>query len=518
MHIGTSKTRLLIFIVAYNAENFIEQVLRRIPPDLRDQYEVEILVIDDASSDATFERVLRVKSVEELPFKLRVLTNPVNQGYGGNQKLGYWYAIQYDFDYVALLHGDGQYAPERLPDLLEPLEDGTADAVLGSRMLSAGQALEGGMPLYKYVGNKILTWFQNKTLGMSLSEFHSGYRVYSVDALRAIPFELNTNDFHFDTEIIIQLHFAGFRIAEVPIPTYYGDEICYVDGMKYAKDVFITTLHARVQDFNIYYDRKFDCKRYEGPVGHYRPKLGYRSPHSLAMDTIEAGSRVLDLGCAGGYLAQALRVQRECEVTGVDLYPLASGNDLHRFIVHDLDSGLPSIDISQYDYILLLDVIEHLKSPEDLVSELRQAAHPSTKIIVSTANIGFLLTRLSLLLGNFNYGRRGILDLTHKRLFTFASIENLFEQSNYEILRVVGVPIPFPLIFGKGFFARILLLINRFLIWLRKSLFAFQSYLVVQPRPTLSYLLEDAFEESKSRSQAYRERRVPSSASEGYSS
>ena len=146
---------------------------------------------------------------------------------------------------MALVHGDGQYAPECLPDLVGPLRDGEADAVFGSRMLEKGGALRGGMPLYKFVGNRILSGFQNRMLGASLSEFHSGYRVYSVAALRKVPFPLNTNDFHFDTEIIIQFMLGGMRIKELPIPTYYGDEICRVNGVKYAWDVTKAVMVAR---------------------------------------------------------------------------------------------------------------------------------------------------------------------------------------------------------------------------------------------------------------------------------
>ena len=174
------RQRLLIFIVAYNAENFIRKVLYRIPPELGKNLDVEILIIDDASQDQSFEKALEVEATGEFPFKLRVLANPVNQGYGGNQKLGYWYAIQNGFDYVALLHGDGQYAPEILPELMQPLLQRQADSVIGSRMITPKAARKGGMPLYKYIGNRILTWYQNKLLGTNLSEYHSGYRIYSV--------------------------------------------------------------------------------------------------------------------------------------------------------------------------------------------------------------------------------------------------------------------------------------------------------------------------------------------------
>src|SRR5215470_913668 len=241
------RPRLLILIVAYNAEKSIASVLARVPHQLAEHYEVEVLVLDDSSQDLTFEASRDAGRRGSTPFRLHVLFNPVNQGYGGNQKIGYQFAIEHGFDFVALVHGDGQYAPECLPDLVRPLRDGEADAVFGSRMLERGAAWRGGMPLYKFVGNRILTWFENRLLGASLSEFHSGYRIYSVAALKQIPFALNTNDFHFDTEIIVQFLIAGLRIKELPIPTYYGDEICHVNGLKYAADVMRAVLIARCQ-------------------------------------------------------------------------------------------------------------------------------------------------------------------------------------------------------------------------------------------------------------------------------
>ena len=175
--------RVLVFIVAYNAERTIQTVLQRIPPALA-EHDTHILIIDDSSNDRTFERA---RQFENAPFPVTVLSNPVNQGYGGNQKIGFHYAIREKFDFVALVHGDGQYAPERLPDLLQPLIAGEADAVFGSRMMGHRAALQGGMPFYKFIGNKILTRIQNAVLGTSLSEFHSGYRLYAVQASRGSP-------------------------------------------------------------------------------------------------------------------------------------------------------------------------------------------------------------------------------------------------------------------------------------------------------------------------------------------
>src|SRR5438445_6960823 len=161
--------RVLIFIVAYNAARTIEEVLNRIPSSLHSSA-VEVLIIDDSSADDTFVEGLRFQH-QRPPFQITVLRTPENQGYGGNQKLGYRYAIDHGFDIVALLHGDGQYAPEKLPELVTPFLQNEADAVFGSRMMEKGGALRGGMPFYKFVGNKILTSFQNKLLHTSFSEF-----------------------------------------------------------------------------------------------------------------------------------------------------------------------------------------------------------------------------------------------------------------------------------------------------------------------------------------------------------
>ena len=224
--------RIGILIVAYNAESTLKSVLGRIPAPIMAKIEA-VFVFDDASSDNTDE-IARTVAREGFGTKLSVFKNPVNLMYGGNQSKGYQYAMERGLDYVVLLHGDGQYAPEVMQDLLTPLETGEADMVMGSRMMKRGEALKGNMPLYKYVGNKVLTWIENTLIGTRFTEFHSGYRAYSLAAMRNIPLGRLTYNWHFDTQIIIQFVKKGYRIKEVPIPTYYGDEICRVNGIPYA--------------------------------------------------------------------------------------------------------------------------------------------------------------------------------------------------------------------------------------------------------------------------------------------
>jgi glycosyltransferase involved in cell wall biosynthesis len=496
---GTGKPRLLIFIVAYNAQTTIEKVLRRIPASLTETYAVEVLVIDDSSRDETFVAAETSVRRAPLPFPVHVLRNPVNQGYGGNQKLGFSYAIREGFDIVALVHGDGQYAPECLPELAEPLRRGEADAVFGSRMMTRGAALRGGMPLYKFVGNKILTWFQNRTLRTRLSEFHSGYRLYSVATLARIPFHLNSQVFHFDTQIIIQLVIARRRILEIPIPTYYGDEICHVDGLRYAWDVFVATLRARFQEYGLFYDRAYDCAPADGD-GPYAAKLGFDSTHTAAVARVRPGERVLDLGGGNAVMARAL-AGKGCTVVGVDRVRPADDGAFAAFHVRDLNDPLPGEFFDGVGRVLLLDVIEHLADPEAFVDRLRNERHiaPGTVLTASTGNVAFLLTRLSLAGGMFNYGKRGILDRTHTRLFTIATFRRLFEQAGFEVTGVETVPAPFALVFGDGFFGRLLAAANRLGLRLLPGLFAYQVVLDARRRPTVDELLGDAHAHSAER-------------------
>ena len=160
--------KLLIYVVTYNHEKFIEKTLDRIDKKLFENYETEILVNDDSSKDDTLKIIKSIKDNFNEKGKFTILSNPKNLGYGGNQKIGYFYSIKNNYDYVALLHGDGQYAPEVLGDLLETLKKNKSQAVFGSRMISKFGALKGGMPLYKFFGNKILTFLQNKILKSNL--------------------------------------------------------------------------------------------------------------------------------------------------------------------------------------------------------------------------------------------------------------------------------------------------------------------------------------------------------------
>ena len=239
-----------VLIVAYNAQDTLTKVLDRIPNDFASNID-SILVCDDASTDETHKVGLEYKTKSQLP--LTIVRHEVNLGYGGNQKTGYQWAIEKNLDVVVLLHGDGQYAPEYLSQMVEPIMTGRADVVFGSRMITQGGARQGGMPLYKFIGNKVLTFFQNRLVRVSLTEWHSGYRAYSIAALRRVNFLKNSDYIDFDSQIILQMIGARERIIEIEIPTFYGDEISRVNGIKYGVKILLHTLKFRLSSNKSYF-------------------------------------------------------------------------------------------------------------------------------------------------------------------------------------------------------------------------------------------------------------------------
>ena len=479
---ASQEKRIGIFVIAYNAVNKLDWTLDRIPQDVWDKVE-EVFLFDDCSTDNTFYAAIGYKHSKQVE-KLTVHRNSQNLRYGGNQKAGYQYAIARGFDIVVMLHADGQYAPEVLNDLLKPLESGEADMVFGSRMAAGGDPRAGGMPLYKFVGNRILTWLENRITGMNLSEFHSGYRLYSCEALKKVPFLLNSDEWHFDTETLIQFHEAGLRIAERPIPTYYGDEICYVNGFAYAFNCVKAALGYRLHKGSMSYDAKYDIK---GDRYVYKKADPYSS-HAQIINWIkqERPAEVLEVGTATGYVTAEM-AKLGSSVTGIEQDPAMA--ELARQYCRDMFVGdVEKMDLSglgQYDAIIFGDVLEHLHNPGVVLEKLSRLLKPGGKILLSLPNIANIWIRISLLMGRFNYSRLGILDETHLRFFTLKTAKQLATDSGLDVISTGVTPIPLPLILpstSQGRPLRFLHIINWGLTKLRKTLLGYQFILVCRPK------------------------------------
>lgn len=204
--------KVIVVMPALNAARTLQQTVDGIARDWVD----EIIIVDDGSSDDTPE------IAKTLP--VHFIWHPHNVGYGGNQKTCYLEALQRGADVVVMLHPDGQYEASLIPKLVEPILNGDADLVIGSRLAEPGSALAGGMPRYKYVANRVLTTIENRVLRTRLSELHSGYRAYSRKLLMRVPFLRNSLDYSFDSELIMQAAHFGFRIAEVPARSRYFED------------------------------------------------------------------------------------------------------------------------------------------------------------------------------------------------------------------------------------------------------------------------------------------------------
>ncbi len=443
--VQAGKQRVGILIVAYNAIKTLVSVLERIPTQVWDDVE-EVAIFDDASNDATHILATGYGLISG-NVKIKAFKNEKNLGYGGNQKLGYQYFMDKGFDVVVLLHGDGQYAPEILDHLYQPIIRGEAEAVFGSRLMrDYGGPLKGGMPLYKYVGNRILTVFENMSLGMNLTEFHSGYRAYSLHALRQIDMSQMTNDFHFDTEIIIKLHHQGLRIKEVPIPTYYGDEISYVNGLRYAKDVARAVFRytRTVQSVASY-------PEYAEYFTHYPIKKSKYSSHYLLQRLVGRGQTVLDVGCGEGFFAEQLK-QEDNQIVGLDALPEPKVKVFEQYFQQNANDGLGSIPTrlngQQFSRVLLADILEHLTTPEKILTDVHAVLKPTGLVLISLPNAVNITVRLSVLFGRFNYTERGILDKTHVRFYTRKTARHMLEQNGYEIVKEQATIMPLELVLG----------------------------------------------------------------------
>lgn len=480
--VGSQKKRIGIFVIAYNAVNKLDWTLDRIPKEVWDKVD-EVFLFDDCSTDNTHYAAIGYKHVKQIE-KLTIHRNPCNLRYGGNQKAGYQYALARDLDIVVMLHADGQYAPEVLPELLEPLEKGEADMVFGSRMSAGGDPIHGGMPLYKFAGNKVLTWLENRIVGMNLSEFHSGYRLYSCEALKRVPFMLNSSEWHFDTDILIQFHEAGLRIVERPIPTYYGDELCYVNGMVYAFNCVKTALRYRLHKTRLIYEPKYDVS---GDHYVYKRADPYSS-HAQIIRWIEKErpATVLEVGTATGYLTSEM-VQLGCTVTGIEQDP-AMAQIAQQYCRNMIVGDIEAIDLTnlgQHDAIVLGDVLEHLRNPREVLQKLLKSLKPGGKILMSLPNVANVWVRLNLLFGNFNYSRVGILDESHLRFFTLQTMKQLAADSGLDVISINVTPIPLPIILpatSRGRSLSVLHMLNWGLTKLRRTLFGYQFILVCRPK------------------------------------
>jgi glycosyltransferase involved in cell wall biosynthesis len=244
------KNKITVVLPAYNASKTLEKTYNEIPFDIVD----EVVLVDDQSKDETIE------VAQKLGIK-HILKHNVNKGYGGNQKSCYDKALELGSDIVVMLHPDYQYTPKLIHSMCYLVANGVYPVVMGSRILGKG-AITGGMPVYKYIANRFLTLLQNILMNQKLSEYHTGFRAYSGEVLKKINYPVNSDDFIFDNQILAQIFYAGFEIAEITCPTKYFKEASSINfrrSLVYGWGIIITSLQYMFQRLGI-----LDLKIFEG--------------------------------------------------------------------------------------------------------------------------------------------------------------------------------------------------------------------------------------------------------------
>lgn len=479
--LGDAAPRFGLFLCDCFDADAIRKTLSRIPAELGDWFEEVVVMLDRPRSTAGDSFSSADTLQHETRFELRFHRPPRDSGFGAVRKAAFEYARRKRFDQIIVMRGDTTHPPEMLPQLIQLALADPARFVLATPSARPSSSR-------RRVSRRIGTFVRNRILGMRLRNDHTSFRLYPGDALARVPFQLDADDALFDFEIILQLRALGIPILEVsfdeagddeglgPVEEAQGDATGSLPGELRA---CAAAIGYRLHQIHITRDG-----RYLIDHGiHYTLKHSHASSHAQIVSAIARGSRVLDLGCSNGLLARPLR-EKNVRVTGVDAGPGERlSQDLEDYFQRDLDLPLELPYERVFDYVVCADVIEHLQNRAQLLRGARRYLKPDGRLIISTPNIALWFYRLSLLIGRFEYGPRGVLDETHVHLYTGATFRREIEKAGFTVLEQRVTSLPFEIVFestGRSRFVRGLESGYHFLARLWPSLFAYQHILEAQ--------------------------------------
>ncbi len=376
----------------------------------------------------------------ELPLAIHRL--PRGSRYGDVRKAAFERALATGATALLCMRGDASHPPEQLAELA------AASARRPGELVIAGRVHEWlrrppGFPRLRLAAHRIATGLQNRILGLRLSDYHSGFRAVPVPALLRLPFQLCDPGRSFDMQFVIQCRALGVPIYEHPVPPSWAEYSSDLHGIAGVARACAGAIDYRLHQLHL-------LRRGRWFVDHgaaYTLKRSPSSSHMQILDAIRPGSRVLDLGCSQGLLARPLR-ERDVSVVGVDRHPPDEvASELAAYYQRDLEAPLELPVGREFDYVILSDVIEHLRNRRELLRALRRFLVAGGRLIVSTPNVALWFYRLSLLLGRFEYGPRGVLDQTHVHLYTRASFRREIQRAGFRILGERVTALPFELVF-----------------------------------------------------------------------
>ena len=439
----------------------IEKVVARVP-ETADAWIDEVVVVLDRPAAETPPAAPIALAGRALA--LRYHHPPRDVGPGAARKAAFEYARLRGFDFAIVMRDDESHPPELLARLIDEVVGGERCLLLATRTGAPTGSARLGASL------------QNHTLGMRIADWGASYRVYPLDALQRIPYQLNANDGSFDAEILLQFRALGVPIRELPLLEGAPGDGRGNDGLPDTVGAWRAAVAYRCHQAHVTRDGRFLVDH----DIHYTLKLSPTGSHMQIVSAIAPGSRVLDLGCSQGLLARPLQ-EKQVRVTGVDVGPGQHlAGELAEYHQHDLEKPLELPLEREFDYVVCADVIEHLRNRGPLLRSARRYLKPDGRLIISTPNIALWFYRLSLLVGRFEYGPRGVLDETHVHLFTGSTFRREVERAGFQVVRQRVTALPFEVVFestGRSRLVRAIASAYHALARLWPSLFAYQFVL-----------------------------------------
>jgi len=466
---GAGGSRAALFVFDWPDTRSLEATLQRIPEALEPELEEVALVPYRASRKLDLSRDLLAG--RSLP--LRVHRLPRDAGSGGARKAALEYALLRGFDVVLTMRGDGAHPPEHLPALLQAAREEPRALVVAARQMGEPQ---GSVPPTHRGAHALATGLESRLLGLRLADYHSGLRAYPAELLRRVPFHLNAEDDAFEIQILIQARALGAPLREIPVPSVWREHPASPRGLAEVLRFAVHALDYRLHQLHVTRRGRYLVDRGEP----YTLKSSPTGSHMQIVGAIAPGSRVLDLGCSQGLLAGPLRA-RGVRVTGVDVRPpgrLAA--ELEGYFQRDLERPLEIPTGRVFDYVVCSDVIEHLRNRRELLRSVRRYLKPEGRLLISTPNIALWFYRLSLLVGRFEYGPRGVLDETHLHLYTRSTFRREVENAGFRVVRGRVTALPFEVVFESTGRSRLVRAVTRAyhaLARLWPALFAYQLLL-----------------------------------------
>lgn len=460
--LGGDSPRVALFLFGCADSEALRLTIDRIPEAAAEWLEEIVVVLDDPR-DAVRLDPLELSDGRSVAVKVHL--PPRAGGYGDSRRAAFEYALLRRFDFVVVMNGGGVHPPELLPELLYPalLEDEAV--VLLSRPAS---------PLHQ-----LSALVQSRILGTRIRDYLSGFRIYSAKILECVPFQLDSDDRAIDVEMLVQCRALGLSVRELPVPALWDESGLPGGAWRYALRACWIATGYRLHQLHVTQDGRYLVD----PGTHYTFKQSAHGSHVQIVEAVEPGSEVLDLGCSQGLLTRPLHA-KGVRVTGVDLRPAEAWSDeMDAYFQRDLELPLELPVARKFDYVIVADVIEHVRGRQQLLRSVRRFLKEDGRLLISTPNIALWFYRLSLLAGRFEYGPRGTLDYTHVHLYTRASFRREVERAGFRVLSERVTALPFEVVLsstGRSRLIRALSAAYHALARVWPEMFAYQNILEAQ--------------------------------------